>query len=636
MCSIHNSARPERVEERLEILQNHFDRALYTNVCRSLFEKDKLPFSMALTSSLMIQRGEMSAAEMDLFLTGSKSLTRGLAAECPEWLSMKTWDQISQLAAEPPFIDVNNSIIRFSEEWQTVADAINPYEIPLPEDWMTRWKPFQRLLFLRYLAPSKIVRMVRTFVAEQLGEEFVQPPPFDLSCSFDDSEAITPLIFLLTAGADPMACLLRFAEERRSGEGTLHIVSLGQGQGVLAEEKIRQAIVTGEWVILQNCHLAASWMGSLERICQNLCTQTLNPQFRLWLTSYPWENFPVSILQNGVKITNEPPVGLKENVLRTFNPDPLDDLVQLQDTLDWPSQKMLTLRKLSYSLCFFHALVQERRTYGAIGWNIPYAFDDSDLQISLKQIRIFVTDYEQVPYQALQYLVGECHYGGRVTDDWDRRTLSTLLDDFCNPKLVEDPEYSLVQPPNSLYQVPHTPDYAQYLDAVQRLPTLQAPNVFGMHDNVTIGRDLLEGDYLLGSLLSLQGCYSSGLDESGGNEQAEEGESQEESGEKPAQPAAAPPPTSSSKKPVDAVLSDMIQDLIQQLPENFDLDLAEERFPISYLKPLNTVLVQEMGRYNRLVDTIRVNLSSLLRAVMGHVTMTAELESTGKGITIKC
>lgn len=75
----------------------------------------------------------------------------------------------------------------------------------------------------------------------------------------------------------------------------------------------------------------------------------------------------------------------------------------------------------------------------------------------------------------------------------------------------------------------------------------------------------------------------------------------------------------------------MIQDLIQQLPENFDLDLAEERFPISYLNPLNTVLVQEMGRYNRLVDTIRVNLSSLLRAVMGHVTMTAELESTGKG-----
>ena len=63
-------------------------------------------------------------------------------------------------------------------------------------------------------------------MAQQLGPDFVRPPPFDLSCSFDDSECITPLIFLLTAGADPMACLLRFAEERRSGE-KLHIVSLG-------------------------------------------------------------------------------------------------------------------------------------------------------------------------------------------------------------------------------------------------------------------------------------------------------------------------------------------------------------------------------------------------------------------------
>lgn len=114
-------------------------------------------------------------------------------------------------------------------------------------------------------------------------------------------------------------------------------------------------------------------------------------------------------------------------------------------------------------------------------------------------------DYEQVPYQALQYLVGECHYGGRVTDDWDRRTLRTLLADFCNPDLVENPEYCLVQPAQPLYQLPHTEEYNPFLEAVQGLPVLQAPNVFGMHDNVTIGRDLLEGDYLLTSLLSLQG-----------------------------------------------------------------------------------------------------------------------------------
>lgn len=126
---------------------------------------------MALTSSLMIQRAEMDANEMDLLLTGSKSLTRGMAAECPSWLSLKTWDQLCQLGAESPFIDIHRSLIRLPEEWQMVADALNPYEKPLPEDWDSKWKAFQKLLFLRYLAPSKIVRMVGHQVSKGVTRE---------------------------------------------------------------------------------------------------------------------------------------------------------------------------------------------------------------------------------------------------------------------------------------------------------------------------------------------------------------------------------------------------------------------------------------------------------------------------------
>ncbi len=251
-------------------------------------------------------------------------------------------------------------------------------------------------------------------------------------------------------------------------------------------------------------------MPSLERICQQFKAENLHPDFRLWLTSYPSTDFPVSILQSGVKITNEPPAGLKENLLRAFQPDPLEQLLGSDCLLE--ERKQMAIRKLTFSLCFFHALVQERRTYGAIGWNIPYAFDESDLKISLKQSQIFVCDYEEVPYQALNYLIGECHYGGRVTDDWDRRTLSTLLLDFCNDRLVQDDSYSLVSDDQSaVYRVPHSVDYQDYLEAIRQLPTVQAPTVFGMHDNVIIARDLLEGDNLMSSLIALQNCYSSGV-----------------------------------------------------------------------------------------------------------------------------
>ena len=62
------------------------------------------------------------------------------------------------------------------------------------------------------------------------------------------------------------------------------------------------------------------------------------------------------------------------------------------------------------------------------------------------------------------------------------------------------------------------------------------------------------------------------------------------------------------------------------------MDAASVKYPISYEDPLNTVLVQEMGRYNRLLDVIRANLQALQKAVSGHATMTKELESSAKSM----
>lgn len=160
---------------------------------------------------------------------------------------------------------------------------------------------------------------------------------------------------------------------------------------------IERAEREGGWVLLQNCHLAKSWMNSLELLIERLVDQNsdVKPQFRLFLTSMPASYFPVSVLQNGIKLTTEPPRGLKANLKRSYN--------EFSQSISQTEQmtKAKEFKSLIFSISFFHAIVQERRKFGPLGFNKAYEFNDSDLDISLLMMKMFVSTEEELPWDAM-------------------------------------------------------------------------------------------------------------------------------------------------------------------------------------------------------------------------------------------
>jgi len=590
--AVDNAPQSTVLDERLESLKSTFLDSLYRNVCRSLFEKDKLLFSFLLTLKVLLGRKDLNPLEIRFFLQGNTTMDLPEPNPAPEWLSEKSWGDILALGNLHTFSSFVSHFKTNLSDWKSVSDAPeNPSAVLdqiLDED---EFDDFQKLCILRCLRLEAVGREIQSFVKKKMGGQYITPPPFDLASCYADSKCDTPLIFVLTPGADPMTQLYALADSLGFTQ-KLTSLSLGQGQGPKAERALEEASTRGTWVCLQNCHLSISWLPTLEKICEELSPENLHPEFRLWLTSEPSPYFPAYILQNGVKMTNEPPKGMRANLIGSFQT--IDD-----EWFDGCVRKS-EFKTMLYSLCFFHASVIERRKFGALGWNIQYVFSTPDLRITMDQLRIFLDSLkpeDPIPYPALSYLAGECNYGGRVTDDKDRRCIMNILSDFYTGD-IHNEDYTFS--PSGTYILPdNSGTLVDFKEFISDLPINEGPEVFGLSDNANITCELQETNTLLITALSLQ-----------------------------------PRATGGEGKSWDEQLSELSRDIEDKLPPQFDLERALLDFPVLYEESMNTVLTQELLRFNRLTERVKATLKDVQKAIKGEVVMSSELEDMGNSIVM--
>lgn len=246
VTAILNSEKSEELEERLAFLNKEVLESLYRNICRSLFEKHKLLFSMLLSIKLMEMAGDLDAAALKYLLTGGVSLGEELPENPTTWLGTRAWGELNRLCKQRGF----ESFLRHFQDkhhvYKQMYDASVPQDFKLPTE-ASHLSSFQFLMLLRVLRPDMLVPAISNFVEGQLGGYFITPPGFDLGVVFKDSGPAIPLVFVLSPGADPLNSLEKYAESKKK---VIEKVSLGQGQGAKAERLIADGIKKGNWVVL--------------------------------------------------------------------------------------------------------------------------------------------------------------------------------------------------------------------------------------------------------------------------------------------------------------------------------------------------------------------------------------------------
>lgn len=202
--SIAKSEKSEDLGERIKNITKHFTISIYNNVCRSLFEKDKLLFSFLLTIGIMKGKDQIDDEVWRFLLTGGVALDNPHPNPAPDWLSDKSWAELVRASSLTHLHGLMEHIRENFSKWKLIYDSVRPHKEAFPDTWSTLMG-LDRMVILRCLRPDKIIPAVQEFIVENMGRTFIEPPTFDLGRSYSDSNCCAPLIFVLSPGADPMA-----------------------------------------------------------------------------------------------------------------------------------------------------------------------------------------------------------------------------------------------------------------------------------------------------------------------------------------------------------------------------------------------------------------------------------------------
>ena len=596
--AIERAIASENQLDRVVNLRESLRLTIFTWVSRGLFESHKLIFLGQLTLQLM-RRGilgqdlQVSENYIQFVLRGPKKEGE---VNPIEWLPPAAWKAIAALAELEEFAKMPSDLQEASSRFREWYNHVTPELEKLPLDWASLDRqPFSKLLVVRCLRPDRMAIALTNFIRSALpnGSSYCECDSAlnssqVMDSAYLDSSPTTPLYFILSPGANVVADLDKLALVYGFERGvSYHNVSMGQGQDVYAMDRLEMAHRNGHWVILNNIHLMPNWLIQLEKKLDEFALEGSHGKFRLFLTSDPSAGIPIGILNRCIKLTNEPPSGLKANLKRAFVSFPRDYFDEAEGRV----------KSILFGLCHFHAIMMERKMYGPLGFNMMYPFSLGDLRDSSICLQNYMENSSggKIPWADLRYIFGEIMYGGHIVNDFDRLLANTYLDCYMMDELLDEMEmFPFIQDEKgpSFKSIAPTA-YDKYLEHIEENLVTDSPLAFGLHPNAEIDFRTTLSDALFRTLMELQPRVASSAD--------------------------------GALSPLDVARS-ALENIMQRLGEK-KYDTFEIARALEEAGPYQNVFLQECDTMNVLLAEISRSLVELNLGFQGELTMSDAMES---------
>ncbi|VDM32164.1 unnamed protein product [Hydatigera taeniaeformis] len=477
-----NSSLPRRLEN----IKSTLTFLVFSYGCTAIFEEHKLLLSFQLAIRLQQDAKKLRLKELNYFIRGNLCLTDEYFSPPHPWIPPAAWRDCLYLSTFLPkkFGKLPESVVKHPEVWKEWYESEAPEMGRLPGRY-DKLAAFSRLCLVRTWRIDRVPSAISLFINATMGHSYVAPPMTLLNEVLVSTSPTIPIVLIVKPGSDPPAALTTLALSVDFGMNKIKYLSLGQGQEAAAESLFSSCMARGHWLVFQNCHLLLSYTSKLEKMLESAMNP--HPDFRLWLTTEPVTTFPVGLLQIAYKVVMEPPSGLRQNIIGSLN--------KLDET-QFVACSHPKYRSIMFVLVFLHGILQERRRYGKLGWNVPYDFADADLLVSLLILQKSLNETEEseaIKWPSIKYLIGEVMYGGRTIDNYDRRVLKTYMDEYFGDFLFDEFQpFHFYYDDTVNYMIPGEPDGTidfrdNFLSTVNVWPVNQKPNVFGLHPNTAIG-----------------------------------------------------------------------------------------------------------------------------------------------------